>query len=378
MKKMFAAIGAAALVTVGLAAPASAVETKYDLIAGGGTVASAMDIGDVYVEDTGTEITVRVVVNGQLNPDSVVPTKIYGISAEAGCAVTDFPLSKGNPVPGQMEFQQSFPDGVTQYEFTLARPNCADPKVFVHTDAKQLGDWAGLNQVVLSGETTAQFKVVTDAGSDPGASYFDTTFITGPFAGQTFDGYCVDIGATIGTGTIYTGTLVTLDELVNSGNIDKPEFLPAVMWLINNYKPGDVVDWTDDGIANGVVLTSGTIQRAIWYLVDLTQSTSGLGTFSDAQAQYLAALARNNNVLPASACGQLIPIVLVIGGQTTIGQTTLVNIDIPCETRSETAVAMNTAVQVKEGANMRYGEQFPGSNWFSYVIAPTPPSEPAV
>lgn len=373
MKKFLAAAATAALVTVGLAAPASAVETKYDLIASGGTTATSIDIGDVFVEDTGTEITVRIEVNGDpLNPASIVPTKVYAVHAQAECAVADFPLSKGNPVPGSMEFQQVFPDGVTTYSFTLERPACANPLVAVHTDAKQLGDWAGLNQVVLSGVTTAQFKVVTDAGSDPAASYFDTTFLTGPFAGQTFDGYCVDIGNTIGTGTIYTGTLVTLDELVNSGNIDKPEYLPAVMWLLNNYKPGTMLDITDDGIANGKVLTSGTIQRAIWYLVDLEQSTSGLGTFDDAQAQYLAALARGNNVLPTSACGQLIPIVLVIGGQTTIGQTTLVNVDIACETSQETAMAMNTAVTVTEKGSVRYGEQFPGSNWFSYVIAPTP------
>jgi hypothetical protein len=380
MKRTIAAAAAAALAVIGLASPATAAETKFDLIANGGTTATSQDIGDVFVTDDGATLAVRVVLNGELDASNNVPTLVYGISAEANCTIAEFPLSKGNPVPGQFDYQQAYPDGAAgPFEFTLTRPACDDPLVAVHADVKELGNIAGFNSVFPA---SVSFRLVQDTGADPDASYFDTTFTatSGLLAGETFNGWCVDVGHSVSMNTTYPATAYSILELPTGpiGNIDKPQNLPGVMWLLNNYRPGDVVtaDITpNDGIANPVTrtLTSGDIQRAIWYIVDNTQSTSGLGAYSDPWAKYLADLGLANVAYaPASLCGLVVPIILVTnnnGVQTTIAQTTLVELGVPCADITATAMAMNTAVTVTEKGSVRYGEQFPGSNWFSYVIA---------
>lgn len=384
MKRVLAAAAAAGLLSFGMAAPASAdgpsVET-YDLIAGGGNVESAQDIGDVTITDDGTDITVDITVDpaATYTEGNTNPILLHSVHIEANCEVTDFPLSKGNPVPGQFDFQWSYPDGVATFSETIPSIDCGDEDVLVavHTDAKQadlLGGIDALNLAFPAEGVPVGYKVALDSGNDPDASYFDTTFtpLSGPLAGQKVNGWCVDIGHNISPGAPYTGTAYSIFNLPTGpvGNIDKPENLPYVLWLLNNYRPGDA-----DPFVEGRVLTSGDIQRAIWYIVDNSQSTAGLGSFRDATAQALSAesFTRGTLVLPESLCDLVIPVIVIADSasvQSTIVQTTIAEFGIPCETipgGSETAMALNTELIVPEKSNDRYGWQFPGRNWFGYV-----------
>jgi hypothetical protein len=160
----------------------------------------------------------------------------------------------------------------------------------------------------------------------------------------------------------YTAEVYSPFNLPDDIQIAEPGNIAAVTWLLNN-APATV------DVGNGPEnVTKGDVQVAIWLI--LGESTTNPGSpYSLARAQALAALAlQHTDYVPV--CGDVIPLVLYVpGSQTTTVQTTYVALSVPCETLSETAVAMDTSVVVTEKGNERYGYQFPGSNWFSYVPA---------
>jgi len=384
-KRALSAAGAAGLLTVGLAVTPAHADgsdvTTYPLTTRGGAQATSLDIGTVAItNDGGPTLSVEVNLTGELDPENSVATKFYQISAQAECTEEAFPLTKkDNLIPGKMEVQIPFPDGETTATFEVPNAEgCLDnPMVAVHADVRQLGNVAGYQEVV-NGLGDVQFRFVTDAGNTAGSSYFDTTVLgDGPLAG-TYDGYCVDIGGTVNLNTTYTGKAVSIFDYTNAdGNIDNPENLGAVYWLINNYEAGDVITVTRPDLSTFArTLTSGDIQRAIWYIVDNTQSTAGLGNYNDLAAKQIAdeALLPENNVLPeVLGCDDLIPVILQPNNgarQTTIGQTTFISLGVPCEDIVDTAMAMDWTVTENEGGEDRYGNQFDGNGWFGYVYAP--------
>ncbi|MDJ0658451.1 MAG: SdrD B-like domain-containing protein [Crocosphaera sp.] len=153
------------------------------------------------------------------------------------------------------------------------------------------------------------FSVVFDTGSDPDASYLDMTIKDTPgtdnvLEGMTFDAYCIDTDRPIFvdrepidglpeyTADVYSSYEPLPSELIGPGLIEFPENLDLVNWIINQGFEGKEL-FDELGNSLGIV-TSGDVQRAIWELIDDEQSTGGLGSFSQARADRIVALAQAN------------------------------------------------------------------------------------
>jgi hypothetical protein len=241
-----------------------------------------------------------------------------------------------------------------------------------HANVSQLGGLDAL-EYALPDQVTMRVQYPV-AGGD---SYFNTTITSSDatWLNGTYDGWCVDIGRTIQQ-TNYTANVYSSYEDLPAGLIDKPGNLDAVNWLINNADlvvgqaltddvvfgtygppypgnsplPGDYPE--TDPITGGTQgtgdnlgsITYGDIQRAIWALIDNSQSTSGLGSFDRARADELADRAYLYGQDFTPECDDKIAVVLqpvnASGGtnaQVTIAQVTFAELEIPCEGREETA-----------------------------------------
>ena len=171
-----------------------------------------------------------------------------------------------------------------------------DIKLRVHIEDP--GGPIAFNQLFPAGSgMEVKFKVALDGGPFPGSSYLGATFsgdnVPPALIGKQFDGYCIDRGNSISTSEDYDALAysfldidwanaekwaVEMEKDVPGDNvigfIDKPWNLPAVAYCVNHWRPG--ASYTVDGEdPETYTLSSGTLQKAIWAIVDDTEWTSG-------------------------------------------------------------------------------------------------------
>jgi hypothetical protein len=191
-------------------------------------------------------------------------------------------------------------------------------------------------------------------------AYFSTTVTNGGILDGTYDGWCVDVGNVIYTGTEYTAKVISSYDSNGglAGLVDKPENLEMVNWIINQNFAGT------PSLAGGV-FTYGDVQRAIWQLVDDQVSANGLGAWSQARVDEILALALTGGAGFVPECGQKLAVVLVpvdiagtpVTAQITIAQVTIITfptVCIPVTDGNETAWAA--------------GYDFGGRNWAKYFV----------
>jgi len=185
------------------------------------------------------------------------------------------------------------------------------------------------------------------------SSYFQTTVDGGSILDGTYTGWCIDVGHTISPGTWYNANVYSSYEDLSgvSGlNIDNPENLPLVNYIINTFHAGDP---SMGGYGN---YTLCDIQRAIWALIDDGMTTCG--TYNQDRVDEIVAAANEyflNFGIFYPQCGDVIAVILipVNGQQITIAQVTVIEVPTTCEPvlgeGSETA--WGCGVPIRENKN---------------------------
>ncbi len=117
-------------------------------------------------------------------------------------------------------------------------------------------------------------------------SYFDATITNGGLLDGFYDDWCVDTSRTINTGQVYTVDVYSsYSNSLPSGLVDMPQNLDLVNWIINQ---GYVGQTAPNSLGT---YTYGDEQRAIWTLITNTNSTAGLGTYSQDRVDLIVAQA---------------------------------------------------------------------------------------
>lgn len=231
--------------------------------------------------------------------------------------------------------------GVTSASFVVNEPDCGalfhehEVLVDVHATVEKMGGEPAIHELFPQ---RVSYSLITDPGNDQGASYFDIRF-TGASSlnGIVFDGYCVDWGHLISTngGKEYTGWAHSYQDtaaLVGT-NIEYPENMDLVAWAINTYRPGSTFTELVNGAVQTYTMTSGTLQRAIWYIVGDDNGSGGLGWYNNNWALHIAAQAQGHEgYMPGN--GGYIPIVLIPDNgevQHVIIEATCEKLQIPCD-----------------------------------------------
>jgi hypothetical protein len=333
-----------------------------ELIANGGSPATAVDVGQVEVCNDGDYLYVKYIIDADLTPgdtsDDGVPTLITYTHLHVATDPEEIPQKKGNPIPGKFDYKTMHDPGVMDHTYQI--PLDWDPNTDVYVAAHAVVSKEG----GLNGLETALPDQVTMSVQYPysgGPAYFPVTTISGgTLLDGTYEGWCIDTDNVIYQNTDYTANVYSSYEDL-TGLVEFPENMDLVNWIINQ----DFVGQSSPGC--GEYYTYGDIQRAIWSLLEDNNSTSGLGPWSQCRVDEIlaAALANGEGFVPG--CNDLVAVVLapVNTNQVIIAQVTLIDVMVPCYPIDETAWGE--------------GDDFPGKNWamyFTYTIQATPCVEP--
>ncbi len=146
--------------------------------------------------------------------------------------------------------------------------------------------------VNLPDQVTIQYTTPGITQDTPKPSYIDLDITGGTTLDGVYDAYCIDTDLGFEENITYTANVFSSyeplpPEIVGPGEIEFPENLDLVNWILNQCFVGK----TSEAGGN---FTFGDVQRAIWELMDDENSTSGLGFFSQARADEIVALAMAN------------------------------------------------------------------------------------
>ncbi|MDJ0597351.1 MAG: SdrD B-like domain-containing protein [Crocosphaera sp.] len=138
---------------------------------------------------------------------------------------------------------------------------------------------------------------VTFTWNNPGTGFGDPSYLnlninSGSTLDGLYDAWCVDTDRLLfgaSKGKVFSSYEELPPELLGPGNIEKPENLDSVNWIINQGLVGtELFDETGNSLG---IVTYGDVQRAIWEIIDDENTTGGLGPFSEERAQRIAELA---------------------------------------------------------------------------------------
>jgi hypothetical protein len=338
---------------------------RVDLIAGGGNLNGAKDVGDVYIWNDANNLYVRYVITAS-------NTLILGAQTHVATSVSGIPQSNGNPVPGQFTYKTpSDFTPVTTHTFTIPLNSIAPGTqlyVAAHADVGR----PGITSVASFLQTLPDSVYFNVLGAPyPGApSYLPDICVSGGTClDGDYNGWCVDSLHSIYTGTngranVYSSYETLPSDILQAGIIAHPENLGAVNWVINqNY------------VVSGAY-TYGEVQFAIWMLLidpdpnailsnpHLNSGFLGPGHVAAATAIYNSAITHCNYV--PGPCEKLVVILVPRDECGNIcAQICIIPLCIPCLGTSETAWAAVTTQSSGKITSMNY--PFPGKNWATFV-----------
>lgn len=282
---------------------------------------------------------------------------------------------KGNPIPGQFEYNVP----VEPFKSIIEIPVEFDSVGAIHLAVQKLAGVEGFSFYLTNEEVTLR---VTEfpAKDGSGASYFKFKIDGGGFISDydmgngegIYEGWCIDVDKQIALNKDYPALLFSSYEelpewLIGYGKIEYPENFDLVNYLINKYVVGQLVQPLTvncEPVGELESLNFSDIQRAIWSLIDDDQSLDGIRAWSQERVNAILCDARSNGEGFEPGCDDKIVFLVVptdknLPYQMVIGQPTISSIQVPCNTSSGTA-----------WGDGYFGATFPGSKqwgtWFEY------------
>lgn len=287
------------------------------LIADGGSADTAFDVGYIDLSDDGSILTINYYITEYGWEMTLTHVHI-------GTYLDDFPTNKkGAPMIGHFTYQVEFDPPVTEYTLTI--PYDGETMIAVHAEVQTICDYeADITGIEANLPDTAQFKVSYPYGGGP--AYFPHTYINGIDGITDIYSWCVDTDHVIYQGTWYTANVYLSTETIPTTYIEHPENLDKVNWILSQ----GFVGTPSPGCSGSY--TYGDVQRAIWQLVEDTQSTSGLGAWSQCRVNEILAGADTYGEGFIPDCGDVIGVILIpVGGQQVIiAQAVIGEIEVPC------------------------------------------------
>jgi hypothetical protein len=206
--------------------------------------------------------------------------------------------------------------------------------VAVHTE---VDEFLGYEDADVDGFNAALPAEATFSATQVGGNtaYWDVSVSdTAGVIDGAYDGWCIDTDRPLASNVDYTAEVVS--SLYGSYDfstlVEQPDNIDLLNYIINQ-------DWLGQTCAaDGRAYTMGDIQRAIWGLLDDAVVSFGLGTYSQACADEIAADATANGEGYAPDCDEDVAVLLVprdsagaISNQVIIAQIGFIEVGLECE-----------------------------------------------
>lgn len=339
---------------------ASTVPVKAgDIIAGGGNLNGAKDVGDIYIWNDDNNLYVKYVIVDQT--PGVITDNWYITETELAISTTlnDIPQANGNPIPGKFTYKNTL-NYATEYTYSIPITWPKNTELLVAAHAV-VGNPGGVQGFSLSLPATASVKVT--APSAGVAAYFPTVEITnGGSLNGNYQGWCIDPEGIIIPARTYTANVYSSYGSLPAGLIAHPENLDLLNYIINQNLVGTA---SPGGYG---IYTYGDVQLAIWTLIDdeVDYTDSALNAYDVNRVNEIIAKAKSNGEGYTPKKGGKIAVILEpvspIVGQNLI-------IEVPLSSISSTSETAWGAVtkydQYGRLSGLNY--PFPGKNWATYL-----------
>jgi hypothetical protein len=337
-----------------------------DMITGGGNINGATDAGDIYIWNDGANIYVEFVLEDGWF--------LCGTHVEVAQTTNGIPQANGNPIPGQFTYKHTF-EYATHYIEVIPLDDL-NGEIVVAAHAEVCPEVAGSpSSIVLPATVTV---TVPSAFTEPRISTFPGTIISGgSILDGSYDAWCANLGPGQPAfnvpfqATVYSSYAGGIPYAV----IEKPQNLDALNWLCNNKDQFQTWDICPD--TTTVPVTWWDMQMAIWFLIDddLTYDPANCALHQEwnNKAGHVGydiaqeAIANGEGFIPGAGEKMVVILAPNIAGPN--NQPLLICVDIP-STYGEcgTAWGSDTSFTQMEGHNERYGNQFIGKNWATYLL----------
>lgn len=323
IKLLFVFTLAILMASMYIGAPLATEHNVYPLMAG-----QSMEVGTVTISENDGSLTVTyditepgwVIIKAHLYVDTEAPKKgapgqfpFHSESVHVTSYTFDIPLSEFgagsiNELYIAAHAEVNNENNIIGY----------DENIIIGYDENTIigYDCPTLEEIAAALPESAQLKAINYPNAD---SYFDVQLTGGTSLDGTYDAFCIDKTHTIYLNSQYTANIYssyeTLPDTVLTGsdpNIDKPENLDLVNWVINQ-------DFTGQGY------TSIEVQNAIWILIDDNPPTGN----SNSLAIVAQAYENGEGFVPGFG-DELAVILQPVGtdGQTSSGQVTVAQVTI--------------------------------------------------
>ena len=305
-----------------------------DLMAG-----QHMDVGDVTVTNDGTDIyvTYEIFEPGwyMLESHLHIADELIGIPH----------TKKGNPKIGKFDYQAEH-DMILKYTYVVPITWPLGTEMFIAAHAVVAYDYMGAVSGVLPPDAGLFVKYPSHL------SYFKSHVVDGGILNfDDYEAWCIDAGHGIyPNNTVPYEVIVysSYGDLSNLGNVDYPEHLDKVNWILNQ-------DFVGKQSSSYGAYTYIDVQRAIWRLVDEFPPSPPLNVIWP-RVDEIHALALEYGEGYVPQCDENM---IVILEPTNNMQVTIIEIPVSdlvngCESGEETAWAA--------------GFPFPGNSWATYFL----------
>jgi hypothetical protein len=298
-------------------------------------------VGEVRVWNDDMNVYVKYVIT---NDDWCITMTHLAVEEN----LNDIPQTKAGPIPGLFDYSGNH-ECETEILYTVPLP--LENQVYIAAHAV-VASICGEEDPDLDGfcETlTASATLVTTDPFEGGPAYFpniDVDAGADPLTGD-YKGWCVSTSLSITEGVLHNANVYCSYDYVD-GLVDYPENLDLINWILNQdfvYKPTS---------CNPALptYTYGSVQRAIWSLIDDENSTLSLGSYSLCQIEEIieAAFINGEGFMPD--CGDFVGVLLEpFTPEGLPAQPVIIPVPLPCDPIfcDETAWGDGTSFVDKKG-----------------------------
>ncbi|MFX1576846.1 MAG: hypothetical protein ACFFCF_06705 [Promethearchaeota archaeon] len=315
-----------------------------NLIAGGGNIKSAIDVGDVSIWNDLEFLYVHYQTD---EPWCITETHL-----EVATDSSLIPQKNGNPIPGHFTYKDEWDPCITGYTYMIPLSWLPDAELVIaaHAVVQRIIGYEPPTMEDLSNALPDTMAMSVQYPYAGGPAYFPVTTVTGEPLSGTYEGWCADTDNTINQNTEYTAYVYS-SYFPPEGLIEHPENLDLVNWIINQAYVGQ------PSFGCPGTYTYGDVQRAIWTLIEDAQSEAGLNSWSQCRVDEILAAAYANGEGFEPGCGDSIAVILapIDGQQTIVAQVTFIDVGLECTPIYQAETAWGE------------GEDFPGKNWATYI-----------
>lgn len=230
----------------------------------------------------------------------------------------DMPNQSGNPAPGQFPYKGDHAPGVTHVVYGPLPVPDSSYIVAAHSDVTYQIAVDSVGELCGYLPDTVDFIAAENQGPN---SYLNITVFNGFWLNGTYEGWCLDLDHLIVKNTLYEDAAVYCSyEPVPDSIVDHPENLDLINWIINYISVGQ-------NSSCGGSYTWGDIQRAMWELIDDTNTYIGLGgNWSQCRADEIVAKALASGEGYEPGCNDYFGVLLKAKNV----QTILISVPFPC------------------------------------------------